>query len=149
MNHLESTKSVTKIGTADTTTAQTHQQSVDTLGFDYASVDVIFEPVVAAGTNSAVAITVKLQQGETTTAYSDITAYVGGGVGGFTIPTPANTNDTNVVRFDLDLRGKSRYLNVFATPQAASVIASSVRLGKADVGPATAAEKGVGAFVSG
>jgi len=149
MNHLESTKSVTKIGTADTATNATHQHSIDTLGFDYASIDVVFEPVAAAGTNSAVAIALKLQQGDTTASYSDITAFVGGGSGGFTIPTPANTGSTNVVRFDLDLRGKSRYLNVFATPQAASVIASNVRLGKADVGPASAAEKGVGAFVSG
>jgi len=78
MNHLENSKSVTKIGTADTTTATTHQHSIDTLGFSYASVDVVFEPVAAAGTNSAVAIALKLQEGDTTASYSDISGFVGG-----------------------------------------------------------------------
>ena len=44
MQHVENTKSVTKIEAADITTATTHQHSIDTLGFGHASVDVIFEP---------------------------------------------------------------------------------------------------------
>jgi len=96
-----------------------------------------------------VAIALKLQEGDTTSSYSDVTAFVGGGVGGFTIPTPGNTTDTNVVRFDVDLRGRDRYLNVYATPQAASVIASNVRLSKGESGPDSAADKGVKAAVSG
>lgn len=149
MNHLESTKSNTKIGTGDTATNATHQHSIDTLGFDYVSIDVLFEPVAAAGTNSAVAIALKLQEGDTTASYSDITAFVGGGSGGFTIPTPADTETTNVVRFDVDMRGRKRYLNVYATPNAASVVASNARLGKPEVGPTTAAGKGVLGAVSG
>jgi len=149
MQHVENTKSVTKIETADITTATTHQHSIDTLGFGHASVDVVFEPVAAAGTNSAVAIALKLQEGDTTSSYSDITAFVGDGTGGFTVPTPGNTTDTNVVRFDVDLRGRKRYLNVYATPQAASVIASNVRLGKGEDGVDSAADKGVKAAVSG
>jgi len=149
MQHVENTKSVTKIEKADITTATTHQHSIDTLGFSHASVDVVFEPVAAAGTNSAVAIALKLQEGDTTSSYSDITAFVGDGTGGFTIPTPSNTTDTNVVRFDVDLRGRDRYLNVYATPQAASIIASNVRLGKGEDGVDSAADKGVKAAVSG
>jgi hypothetical protein len=147
MNHLENSKSVTKIGTADTTTATTHQHSIDTLGFSYASVDVVFEPVASAGTNSAVAIALKLQEGDTTAAYSDISGFVGGT--DFTVPTPSDTNSTNVVRFDIDLRGQKRFLNVFATPQAASVVASNARLGKGEDGVDSASEKGAGAAVSG
>lgn len=146
---VENSKSVTKIATADLTTATTHQHSIDTLGFDHASIDVVFEPVAAAGTNSAVAIALKLQEGDTTSSYSDITAFVGGGAGGFTVPTPGNTSDTNVVRFDVDLRGKSRYLNVYATPQVASVIASNARLSRGEEGPKDATTKGVKAAVAG
>lgn len=147
MNHLENSKSVTQIGTADTATNATAQHSVDTLGFSVASVDVIFEPVAAAGTNSAVAIALKLQEGDTTASYSDVSGFVGGT--DFTIPTPGNTSDSNVVRFDVSLRGRRRYLNVYATPNAASVIASNVRLGKAEDGPSSASEKGVKAAVTG
>lgn len=147
MNHLENSKSVTQIGTADTATNATAQHSVDTLGFAVASVDVIFEPVAAAGTNSAVAIALKLQEGDTTASYSDVSGFVGGT--DFTIPTPGNTSDSNVVRFDVSLRGRRRYLNVYATPNAASVIASNVRLGKGEDGPSSASEKGVKAAVTG
>lgn len=147
MNHLENSKSVTQIGTADTATNATAQHSVDTLGFAVASVDVIFEPVAAAGTNSAVAIALKLQEGDTTASYSDVSGFVGGT--DFTIPTPGNTSDSNVVRFDVSLRGRKRYLNVYATPNAASVIASNVRLGKGEDGPSSASEKGVKAAVTG
>lgn len=147
MNHLENSKSVTQIGTADTATNATAQHSVDTLGFEIASVDVIFEPVAAAGTNSAVAIALKLQEGDTTASYSDVSGFVGGT--DFTIPTPGNTSDSNVVRFDVSLRGRKRYLNVYATPNAASVIASNVRLGKGEDGPSSASEKGVKAAVTG
>ena len=147
MNHLENSKSVTKIGTADTATNATHQHSIDTLGFNVASIDVIFEPVVAAGTNSAVAIVLKLQESDTNGSFSDISGFVGGT--DFTIPTPSNTSDTNVVRFDVSGRGRKRYLNVYATPNAASVIASSARLGKGEDGPSSASEKGVGGAVSG
>lgn len=149
MNHFEISKSATKIGTADTATNATHQHSIDTLGFDYASIDVVFEPVAAAGTNSAVAVALKLQEGDTTASYSDITAFVGGGTGGFTIPTPDTTTDANVVRFDVDMRGRKRYLNVYATPNVASVVASAARLGKPEEGPTTAAGKGVLGAVSG
>jgi hypothetical protein len=147
MNYLEDSKAVTKINAADLTTATTFTMSIDTLGFAYASIDVIFEPVLAAGTSSAVAITCNLQQSDTDSAFVNVTGFVGGT--SYTIPTPANTTDTNVVRFNLDLRGRKRYLNVSATPQAASVIAASARLGKGALGPTSATEAGVKAVVSG
>lgn len=149
MNHLESTKTVAKLGTADTTTAQTFTSSIDTLGYDYASIDVVFE--ANAATTDAVATALKLGQSDTNaaTAFTDITAFVGGGSGGFTIPTTSLTGASNVVRFNVDMRGKKRYLNVSATPVAASVVCAVARLGKAEVGPANASEAGVAAVVSG
>lgn len=153
MNRSEASKTVADLGTADTATNATSQTSIDTLGFSYAAVDVIFEKVAAAGTNSAVAIACKLQHGDTTSSYSDIVAFTGGtatsATVGYTIPTPGNTADTNVVRFNVDLRGKRRYLNVFATPQVASVVAVNCRLSKGVNAPVSASEAGVKAFASG
>jgi hypothetical protein len=147
MNHLESTKTVASLGTADTATNATFTHSIDTLGFDYASIDVVMEASTA--TTASVALALKLGQSDTNSAFADITAFVGGGSGGFTIPTTSLTGASNIVRFNLDMRGKRRYLQVSATPVAASVVCSVARLGKGDVGPVSAAEVGVAAVVSG
>ena len=147
MNSLEGSKTDAKLSNGDIATNATHQQSIDTLGFDYASIDVCFEPVVAAGTNSAVAVALKLQQGDTTSSYSDVSGFVGGT--SFTIPTPSDTNSTSVVRFNVDMRGKKRYLNVYATPNAASPVVSVARLGKPEEAPIAASAAGVDVFVSG
>lgn len=147
MNHLESTKTLAKIGDADTATNATFTHAIDTLGYDYASIDIVFEASTA--TTDDVANALKLGQGDTATAFTDITAFVGGGSGGFTIPGSSVTDASNIVRFNVDMRGKKRYLNVSATPAFATRVASVVRLGKAEVGPVSASEVGVAAVVSG
>lgn len=149
MNHLESTRTVASIGTADTATNATFSHVIDTLGYDYASVDVVLE--ANSATTDAFARALSLQQSDNNadTAYAGITEFVGGGSGGFTIPTTSLSSASNIARFNLDLRGRRRYLRVRATPQASSVVCSVVRLGKADVGPANASEVGVGVVISG
>jgi len=84
---------------------------------------------------------------DTTSSYSDVTGYVGGT--SFTIPTPSATSDTSVVRFNVDMRGRKRYLNVYATPNAASPVVSVARLGKPEESPVAASAAGVDVFVSG
>jgi len=147
MNALEGSKTAAKLSSGDIATNATHQHAIDTLGFDYASIDVCFEPVAAAGTNSSVAIALTLQQGDTTSSYTDVTGFVGGT--SFTIPTPSDTESTSVVRFNVDMRGKKRYLNVYATPNAASPVVSVARLGKPEETPVAATAAGVDVFVSG
>jgi hypothetical protein len=146
MNRLENTKTVASLSD-DITSSATHSMEIDTLGFKVASIDVAFEKVAAAGTNSAVALVLKLQHGDSTSSYSDLTGYVGGT--SFTIPTPANTTSDVVVRFDVDLRGKKRYLKVVATGNATGSVYSVARLGKPEDGPDTATEKGASVAVVG
>jgi len=146
MNRIENTKTVASLSD-DITSSATHSMEIDTLGFKVTSVDVVFEKVAAAGTNSAVALVCKLQHGDTTSSYSDLTGFVGGT--SFTIPTPANTSTDTVVRFDVDLRGKRRYLRVQATGNATGSIYSVARLGKPEDGPDTASEKGASVAVVG
>jgi len=147
VNNLEASKTAAKLSSGDIATNATHQHAIDTLGFDYASIDVVFEPVAAAGTNSSVAVALKLQQGDTTSSYADVDGYVGGT--DFTVPTPADTTSTSVVRFNVDMRGKKRYLNVYATPNVASPVVSVARLGKPEEAPVAASAAGVNVFVSG
>ena len=147
MNSLELTKTVASIGTADTATDATFTHSIDTLGFDYASVDVVFEAGTAATQDLALVLTVG--ESDDNTTFTNITEFVGGGTGGFTIPTSSLTGAANIVRFNVDMRGKKRYLKVNATPAFATRVVSVARLGKAEVGPVSAAEVGVAAVVSG
>ena len=92
MNRLENTKTVASLSD-DITSSATHSMEIDTLGFKVASIDVAFEKVAAAGTNSAVALVLKLQHGDSTSSYADLSGYVGGT--SFTIPTPANITDSD------------------------------------------------------
>ena len=154
MNFVEASKTVAVLD-ENLTTSQTHAPVIDTLGFGYASIDVVFEKVAAAGTNSAVSTVLKLQQGDGTT-YTDIVNFTGStattlpSTANFTIPTPVNTTADNVVRFDVDLKGQQgRYLRIQATGQATGSIYTVARLSKAELPPWNAATKGALAAVSG
>lgn len=149
MNHLEATKSV--VGhTENLTAAQTHTLTIDTLGYAYVSVDVCQEPWANAGYTSQAAFTVlKVEESDNNSSYSNVTAFVGGGTGGFTIPTPSSTSADAVVRMDIDCRGKKRYLKLTATPYTTGTVYTVARLGKGTDGPVSASAKGVNATVSG
>jgi hypothetical protein len=149
VNHLEATKSV--VGhTENLTAAQTHTLVIDRLGYEYVSLDVGQEPWTNAGYTSQAAFTVlKLSESDDNSSYSDVTAFVGGGTGGFTIPTPTATAGDVVVRMDVDCRGKKRYLKVTATPYTTGTVYTVARLGKGSDGPVSASAKGVNATVSG
>ena len=149
MLHLARSKTDAVIGAADTTTSQTAQHTIDTLGYAYVSVDVVFE--AAAATTDAICRALKVEQSDASgSGYSDVTALVGGGTGGFTIPTSGSkTANSNVVRLNIDARGLKRYLRVNATPVAASVVASIARLGRGETGASDATSSGVQVVVSG
>jgi hypothetical protein len=149
VNHLENTRTVAD-HTENVTAAQTHTMVIDTILFDYASVDVGFEPWTNAGfTNQPVATVLRLEESNDNASYASLPPFVGGGPGGFTIPTPANTADDLLVRLDVDLRGRKRYLRVSATPHTTGTIYSVCRLGKGEDGPDSAEKKGVRVAVSG
>jgi len=148
MLYLAASKTVAKIGTADTTTSQTATHTIDTLGHEYASIDVVFEP--AAATTDAVCTALKIEESDASASdFANVAALVGNGTGGFTIPTSGSkTADSNVVRLNVDLRGRKRYLKVSATPVAASVVATVVRLGRSESCPVSASDSGVQVVVN-
>lgn len=135
MNHLESTKTV--VGTTVTSSAGTATLTIDTLGYDYASVDVVVAISATAGHTAASILNVlTLSQGDTTTAGSSV----------YTVAVPAAsvavTSQPSVVRFDVDMRGKSRYLKIDATPAQSLATTIVGRLGKGEIGPESASAKG-------
>ena len=142
MNFLENSKTV--VGTTVTSAAGTATLTIDRLGFDYASIDVVVA-VSATPANTAASIlnVLTLSGGDTTTAGTSI----------YTVAAPsasaAVTSQPSVVRFDIDLRGKGRYVKVDATPATSLATTIVARLGKGEIGIDSASEMGVLAKYSG
>ena len=136
MNFLEATKTV--VGTTVTSAAGTATLTVDTLGYGYASVDVVVaKSATPANTAASILSVLTLTQGDTTAAGDSV----------YTVAVPAAsvavTAQPSVVRFDVDCRGKSRYLKVDATPATSLATTIVARLGKGEIGPESASAKGV------
>lgn len=122
------------------TSSQTCTLTLDTLGFDHASIDVIAGP---AASTSAVFQTLTLQDGDTSNGtFGNITGFTGdlkpAIYAGQTV-----TDTMTVSRLEVDCRGKKRYLQVKASPNTDTVIVVAARLSKAEEGPYDATSKGV------
>lgn len=121
--------------TASSTSAQSHTAVIDTLGYDRVSIGVGFSTVA----ETTPEITLKLGEGDTTSSFTDITAAVAGGVGGFTKPVPpTNTSVANTMQFDVDTRARKRYLLLTVTPFTTKTVTSFASLGRPEVGPPAA-----------
>lgn len=141
VNHLEGTKTVAKIATvAADGGAFSHE--IDTLYSDYVTIDVVYSTLTA--TAAAYSTSLKLQQSDSAgSGQTDI-----GGV--FTVtPVAGVTTGNHICRFNVDMRGKKRYLTVVANPAKPATVASVAHLGKTEDMPTTAAKTGVSNYVSG
>lgn len=144
MNHLEGTKTSAKI-TASVAANATHSHEIDTYGAEYASIDVVFSNYTAA--TASYASVLKVQQSDTSgSGQADIS--------GFTVTAGAGRTtgvglNGATCRFNVDLRGKKRYLTVVATPGNTVNVATVARLSKMQDMPTTAATAGVDNYVSG
>lgn len=136
MNHLEGSKTLAKVSVAVATNA-THSHEIDTYGADYASIDVVFSAFSA--TTSAYASVLKVQESNSSgSGQTDISGY------SITAGAGATTGNTGAVaRFNIDVRGRKRYLTVVATPGNAATVATVARLDKLEDMPYTAAGMGV------
>jgi hypothetical protein len=147
MNHVEATRSVSKVE-ATVAAGATHSLEIDTLGFAHASIDVLFSAYTAAQSSGASVL--RLADSDTSgSGQANVSGMVNGS--GFTVAAGSTTgaNVGYAHRFDVDLRGKKRYLTVYATPPGACAIVTNARLSKGEQGPDTAAEKGVASKVAG
>jgi hypothetical protein len=140
VNHLEATKTVVKIASV-AVDGGSFSHEIDTYGADYVSVDVCYSTFTA--TSSAYATSLKVQHSDT----------AGSGqqdVAGLTVtPVAGLTTGNHVCRFNVDMRGKKRYLTVVGNPAKPATVASVARLGKVEDEPYNAATAGVSNYVSG
>jgi hypothetical protein len=142
VNHLEASRTV--VGSTVTSAAGTATLTIDRLGYDYVSIDVaVAVSTTPANTAASILNVLTLSQGDTNTAGASV----------YTVAAPAAsvavTAQPSVVRLDVDLRGKGRYLKIDATPATSLATTIVARLGKGEVGPESASAKGVLAKYSG
>lgn len=147
MHHIAATKSDIKAA-ASVAASATHSHEIDTLGYEYAAIDVVFSPFTAA-TSSAASV-LKLQQSDASgSGQANISGFVGGT--DFTVGAGSTTGANNgyVVRFNVDLRGKKRYLTVAASPGNTVAVATVARLGRGNQAPVDATSGNTNIWVSG
>lgn len=139
MIHSQNHKVVAELPTAAVGATATATLTIDTIGYDHASVTVLR----ASNASTVFANVVKVEESDDNVSYTNVTALVGGGTGGFSIPAVSNTNAAAVMKMDIDTRAKKRYLKVSYTPGASANVAIVGRLGRAEESPVSNSDAGV------
>ena len=140
MIHSQMEKVVGAVPAAVGTSAVT--LTIDTLGYDYASVSVLR----ASNASTVFASVLKVEESDDNSSYSNVSGLVGGT--DFTIPVVSDTASVAVVKLDVDTKAKKRYLKVTATPAVSVNTVVTARLSRGDA-PTTAAEAGCIGWVKG
>ena len=140
MIHAQNVKVVAAVPTAVGSSAVT--LTIDTLGYDYASVAVLR----ASNASTVFASVLKIEESDDNSSYSNVTGLVGGT--DFTIPAVSDTASAAIVKLDVDTKARKRYLKVTATPAVSVNTVVSARLSRGDA-PTTASEAGCIGWVKG
>lgn len=138
-------KQVIAIDGASTTNAGTATGMIDTLGYDYATIDIKTSTSNDTTNNPSV---LKLQEGDTTaiTSASNVSGFVGDT--DFTIPA-AVTSGSWGCKFNVDLRGRKRYLFVSLSPVTTQTVDAVANLFHGSDAPNDATKAGVKVLVEG
>ena len=147
MIHLQNNKIVGDVPAAAIGATATATLTIDTLGYDVASVAVLR----ASNASTVFANAIKIADSDDNSTYTDVTALVGGGTGGFSIPAigATATGSASILKLDVDTKARKRYLRVSYTPGASATVSIVARLGRGEEAPVTAADIGVIGVVKG
>jgi hypothetical protein len=141
MNPLR--KCVLAINQLSTTNGATTAGIIDTLGYDFAEIDVVATSSNDTTNNPSV---LKLSESDDLTAYSDVSGAVGDT--DFTIPAVyTNTASDFKVKFSVDCRPRKRYLKVSVSPVTTQIFTAIASLHLGDEGPTSATDASVDALV--
>jgi hypothetical protein len=147
MIHLQNNKIVGDVPSAAVGATATATLTIDTIGYDVASVAVLR----ASNASTVFANAIKIADSDDNSTYTDVTALVGGGTGGFSIPAIAAsaTGSASILKLDVDTKARKRYLRVSYTPGASANVSIVARLGRGEEAPVTSTEVGVIGIVKG
>ena len=145
MIHAQFEKFAATLPTAAVGSTATSTLTIDRLGYDHVSVSAIR----ASNASTVFASVLKVEESDNNSDYTDVTALVGGGTGGFTIPEVTDTAAASIVQMDIDCKAKKRYLKVSMTPGASATLGIVAGMSRAEVAPTNAAGKGLIGWVVG
>jgi len=138
-------KQIIAIDATAATNAATATGSIDTLDFDFLTVDVLQTTSDDTTNNPSV---YKFTEGDTTVISnaSAITALTGDDSDGWTIPA-AVTSGSHGTKFNIDLRGRKRYLFLSISPVTTQTFTAIANLFKGTESPRTTTIANVKALV--
>jgi len=144
---MPASKLIIVLAPTSTTAAATSSGNVDTLGYDYASIDIIAPTADVVSNKFSVC---KLSHSDTTdsTNFSDVAKFVAGGTGGFTLAN-ANTSAAYGVKLNVDCRSLKRYIKVSVSPRTTQVLTIVANLSKGEQVPVSATSVNVNTLVEG
>jgi hypothetical protein len=151
---LPQTKAAVAINAVSATAAGTVTSSVvDTLGYDWATIDV-WGTTQAASTQAGSPSVLKLQECENTTAsnFVDITGFRGASATATNVDFLVGvgvTSGVNNYKFNVDLRARKRYLSIVISPATSQTFYGVVNLGRGEQAPITAAKANVLSLIEG
>ena len=142
---LPQQKQTIVISQASTTNAATATGNIDTLGFDFLTLDVIASTSNDTTNNFSV---LKLAESDDTvvTNFADVSGFVGDT--DFTIPA-AVTQGNWGMKFNVDCRARKRYLRLSASPLTTQVITAIANLSRGNEAPVNTTSANVTALVEG
>ena len=150
MIRQQNTKKVVVLKQQSVTNAGTLTSDlIDTLGYDYCTINVIGTTSDNATNNPSV---LKVMEADTTdsTNLADITAFVGDGASGFTIPSsPTATTTAPFAEFNIDTRARKRYLAVKISPLTTQTFTVIAELGRPEQSPVSTTDRNVAVVVNG
>lgn len=119
--------------------------TIDTLGYDFASID-IYMGASNDSTNNPTVFNIVEADVSTTTSFVTISGFVGDT--DWTIPAE-DTDNGNTYKFNIDLRGRMRYLGTRISPLTTQLISVTCNLFRGDEAPVGATKANVDAIVEG
>lgn len=119
------------------TAGGTSDLPIDTLGYDFCSITV-FGGTTDVVSDTLSVLTLKEADVTNTSSFANVSGAVSGT--DFTIATNAytSTSNQNIWTFNVDLRGRKRYLRVYASPQTTQLLAGLASLYRGEQAPITA-----------
>lgn len=138
-------KTIVAVNAVSKTNGATATGVIDTLGYDWATIDII---AATQDVVSNVPTVLKLQECDTTvaTSFADVVGFRGGTAVttsvDFVINATGNTAATAVLqnnyKFNVDCRTRKRYLQAVVSPATTQVITILANLGRGEQSPVTA-----------
>jgi hypothetical protein len=127
--------------------------NIDTLGFDFVSIDVS-ATTQSASTQAGSPSVLKLQESDTTvvTSFADVVGFRGASATATNVDFVVGigrTTGVNAYKFNVDCRSRKRYINVVMSPTTTQTFYVTANGFRGEGSPSTAAKAGVLSLIEG